>query len=381
MYRYQIQYSVTDADSRVAQPLVLGITFVEKATVTASLLFIGQAPSLDNAQSQAVLLNTSGSVPNSAFTTAVASTYQGRLAAATGAYVQQLVGSLNASADTVAAINTLRLGLFSTVAQTDLTVLNVSINQSITAAANVNSSSLVQNIVYNVTLQVVVLTADMLLSVFVDVLNSTYARRRLLSSSQLVFPLPVLSSLPQESTEQFADCPTLPTMPDLSLQMQPGTALDLTQQHMRSKSNLNSNSNSKLISNLNSDLDSSLQQPHLPESTQAATHQEDMNELSAQHTADAKLLELRRMLASGSSTAFPLASLLQFKTELMLAAISSTSRCDSGGLRDQFYQGGSVPDAMSQLCGAATGQSQALDQALQSAASSSNNSVPLLQVS
>ncbi len=199
--RYQIQYTVFDANSVAATPLTISITFVEVALVTGSFLFIGQANSMSSAQLQAQQLNTTEAAPNAAFTTAVASVFRSWLASATTSYVDQLTATLGTTAATVAATNTIELGLFSSVLTTDVTVLNVAIDENVTMALNVNSSEIMQNYAFNVTLQVVVLTADMLLSVFVDVLNSTYTRRRLLGSSALPWTQPDTHHEPSQAIQ------------------------------------------------------------------------------------------------------------------------------------------------------------------------------------
>ena len=273
-----------------AKPITISITFVEVATVTGSFLLIAQATSTGLAQQHVQQLNATGSVANSALTTAVATVYQTWLVSATSGYVEQLTSTLGASAATVAASNTLRLGLFSSVRLPDVTVLSAVIDQNVTAALNTNSSDAVQNYAYNVTLQVAILTADMLLSVFVDVLNSTGYRRRLLSRTDLM-----------------ADSP--PTVSASGLQ---------------------------------------LWSPH------------------------------RRLQQSTSSAAFPLASLLQFKMDLVLAAFMGTSGCSTDSVTDLFYQDQDPPVDLATLCG---GDYSAVDRSLDSALlAGANSSVPLLQV-
>ena len=146
------------------------------------MYFVGQASSADEAAQHAVRLSTQGTAPSYALTSSAASVYQSWLTKATFEYVQSMTAAIGSDASLDAAVNVLELGLFGSVLASDVTVLNATVASGITALLNVNSSS-TQNYAYNVTLQVAVLTADMLLSVFVDVLNATNSRRRLLHSS------------------------------------------------------------------------------------------------------------------------------------------------------------------------------------------------------
>ena len=390
--RYQLQYTVVDADGRGAQPLTLSVTFVEKAVVTASLLFMGHALSPGAAQSQIEMLNSSNTRFSKAFSNATASALQSWLASATATYVQQMTSSLGTNAGMVAAVNTLRLGLFSSVTQADVTVLDVGINETLSAAANFNSSSLVQKYVYNVTLQVVVLTADMLLSVFVDVLNSTYVRRRLLSSSQTTTAFPVQ---PVASAYSLVDTTsTNDQAQQISLDSATRSSLMLTaysdpwsegmhdgQRQMETmhdghKPMKNMHDRHRPMENMH-DGHRSMENMHDPAS--AAVGQSQLSaDLSQQQSGVASLLHLRSLLAASNSTAFPLASLLQFKTELVLSAFFRTSGCDADSLADLFYDGSAVPSAIDELCGASSSFSAlAWDRTLQAAA---NESIPLLQV-
>ena len=359
-----MQYSVSDANNVAAVPLTISVTFVEVALVTGSFLFIGQANSTGSAQLQAQQLNETGTVPNAALTTAVASVFQAWLASATSSYVGQLTATLGTTAATVAATNTLELGLFSSVLTADVAVLNATIDQDITAALDVNGSDIVQNYAYNITLQIAVLTADMLLSVFVDVLNSTYPSRRLLGSSPLLW---IQSDMHRESAETVVNSPQPETplrheasaqftqSPQLLLGMLIAHAQQLhVQKHL-----------------LQADLQTiTMQQP-------VGQDQLTKNSLGIQHPEEA--ISYRRNLQStSSSSAFPLASLLQFKMDLLLAAFSGTSGCSTDTLTNLFYESSDPPDALAQLCGGNGGtQDLSLNQALQAAA---NSSFPMLQV-
>ncbi len=191
-FRYLIEYGASDSSGVAAAPLTISITFVEVALVTGSFLFIGQADSTIEAQQHAAQLYTPGTAPNSAFTADIATVFQTWLASNVTTYVDQMTAALGASTAVIAAVNTLELGIFSTVLVPDVTVLNATIDQNVTSLLSINSSNPSQTYAYNVTLQV----ADMLLSVFVDVLNSTDSRRRLLSSSDLASAAVQNSMLP-----------------------------------------------------------------------------------------------------------------------------------------------------------------------------------------
>ena len=369
MCRYQIQYTVSDANNRAAAPLSISITFVEVAVVTGSLLFISQAPNATTAQQQAAQLFNPATPPNFALTTAVAAVFRTWLTSTTSAYVRQLTSTLGTSAATVAATNTLQLGLFSAVKTPDVTVLDAAIDQTTTLALNANSSSgSLQSYAYNVTLQVVVLTADMLLSVFVDVLNATYTRRRLLSSPDLLC-----------SMQPAEDC--------LSALSAPASTSKSSQQHMHSlfDQRLEASAAQQLglvrqrsVRNV-VETPATLQQ--LREGVLAPPNislQQYLLSLGSNHS--------RGLLASGGSTnssasssSFPLASLLMFKMQLVLAAFTGTSGCDRGTLVDLFYQNADPPDILARVCrDREAGVDVSLDEALRAAAA--NSSVPLMQV-
>ena len=375
--RYQLQYTVVDADGRGAQPITLSVTFVEKAVVTASLLFMGHAPSPGAAQTQIEMLNSSNTRFSKAFSNATASALQTWLASATAAYVQQMTNSLGTTADMVAAVNTLRLGLFSSVTQLDVTVLDVGINDTLSAAANFNSSSLVQKYVYNVTLQVVVLTADMLLSVFVDVLNSTYVRRRLLSISQLATAHPFQPGAPAYSLsdtaftdDQAQQINSKSSTTKSSLMLSANSVSGLKDMQYVHTPMQDMRYGRKLMENMHDGHRSNMDM-HVPAS--AALGQSQLSaSLSQQQSGVSRLLHLRSLLTASNSTAFPLAS------ELVLSALIRTSGCDTDTLADLFYDSSNVPDTIDELCGAASSFSAlAWDHTLQAAA---NEGIPLLQV-
>ena len=183
--RYQIQYDVSDSDGRAATSLILNITFVESAIITGSFFFIGQADSYSTAQNNAVALCNTSSVVNAAFTTTIASVFRSWLVGTTSAYVDQLTSGLGSDSSSTQATNAARLALFSDVTQPEVQVLNSTVDQNLTAQLTDNSAAGVQTYAYNVTLQVTVLTATLLSSVFVDVLNSTSSKRHLLFSPSL----------------------------------------------------------------------------------------------------------------------------------------------------------------------------------------------------
>ena len=181
--RYQIQYDVSDSEGRAATSLILNITFVESAIITGSFFFIGQADSDSTAQDNALALYNTSSVVSAAFTATVASVFQLWLIGTTSAYVDQLTSGLGLESYSTQATNVARLALFSDVTQPEVQVLNSTVDQNLTAQLVDNSAAGVQTYAYNVTLQVTVLTATLLSSVFVNVLNSTSSTRHLLSSS------------------------------------------------------------------------------------------------------------------------------------------------------------------------------------------------------
>ncbi len=364
--RYQIQYTVSDANNVAATSLTISITFVEVALVTGSFLFIGQANSTSSAQVQAQQLNTIGATPNAAFTTAVASVFQSWLTSATSSYVGQLTATLGTTAATVAATNTIELGLFSSVLTADVTVLNVALDQNATMALNVNSSEISQNYAFNVTLQVVVITADMLLSVFVDVLNSTYTRRRLLGSSAVSW------TQPDAHHETSQAMQTSPEVTSLLLDKPPLSFQQPHQSLVASKTDYTRQPETQMHSSRSSAVTSTMQQ----ERGQSMLAPEDK---PLEQPIAGVISHSRSLQSSGSSsTVFPLASLLQFKMDMLLAAFSGTSGCSTDSLTDLFYEDSEAPDTLAELCGDDGGsQDLSLNTALLGVADSS---VPLLQV-
>lgn len=370
-----------------ATPVTISITFVEVAVVTGGFLFIGQAPNTSAAQQLTLQLNTTGSAVNAALTTAVAAVFRTWLAGATSTYVSELTATLGLTAATIAASNTLQLGLFSSVQTQDVTVVNAVIEPNVTAALNANSSAdaAQQNYAFNVTLQVAVLTADMLLSVFVDVLNSTSTgptRRLLVSMSGLVADN-LWSTSEQKRTPEASVSIKVPGQGVL-----PSVAVDgqlLTQQlGLRM---LRPTSWADAATTL------ARHETHkAPDQAQRAQHAKGMGtpsdatsimrggDASSHPEAGAiQSLLFRHLLQSTASTAaFPLASLLFFKRNLVVAAFTSTSGCSTESIDELFYQGLGVPAALGTLCG---GGSSAADHSLDAALlARSNSTVPLLQV-
>ena len=373
--RYQITYTIVGADDVAATPLTLSITFAEVAVVTGSFLFIGQAPNANIAQQHALQLNTTGSAPNAALITAVASVFQTWLASAISTYVKELTATLGTTAATIAVSNTLQLGQFSSVTAQDVTIASAVIDPNVTAVLNTESSADAQNYAYNVTLQVAVLTADMLLSVFVDVLsNNTGSRRHLLDSR---------SGL---GTDQLWTA---------SQQKRPSDATIL---HQVTKQSAASRQN--LLPSLSPDGQLLIQQlglempEHVTPADASATHTALVRAQHTQHTLPVlpcmhhvfalhrakpvHSLLLRHLLqGTASAAAFPLASLLLFKMDLLLAAFTSTSGCSTDTIAELFYQGSGFPDAAEATCVDNNLADNSLDVALLSI---SNSSVPLLQV-
>ena len=408
--RYEIQYTVSDADYIAARPVTISITFAEVAVVTGSFLLIAQASSTDLAQQYAEQLNTTASASNSALTSAVATVYHTWLAAATSSYVGQLTSSLGASAATDAASNTLQLGQFSSVGVPDVTILGAAIDQNVTAALNTNSSDVTQNYAYNVTLQVAVLTSDMLLSVFVDVLNSTGSSRRLLSTPSLIdadmwtppqllhtqalsSPEPALDSLVSGQSHAVAHVQQLAHG---RLQYDADSTLD-SAGSTGTKSQADAWAGAaQIVSQDSSSVGVTAPcYSTIADAIIAAQQSQHAVPAVAQHTdthlkhkllAPAPRLPAapephpsRHLLQTNSSSAtFPLASLLQFKMDLVLAAFLGTSGCSTDSLTDLFYQDQDPPDDLPALCAAdSSAAGYSLNRALQAAA---NRTVPLLQV-
>ena len=354
---------MSDSSGVTATPLTLSITFVEVALVTGSFLFIGQADNATVAQLHASQLLSAGTAPNTALTTDIAAVYQAWLTSATTAYVEAMTSALGTSTEVVAAVNTLELGMFSSVLVSDVSVLNATVDQNVTAMLSVNSSAAVQTYAYNVTLQVTVLTADMLLSVFVDVVNNSSSRRRLLSSLDQMLMSSDHAAVSQQLPGKMA-------------------AVLLQHKHTLAGSRMGI-----------ARCDSAIRASFLADSNAEPAHPVTLNSRShaaASHAVEASvqsMLELQQMAvqtkahtrslqSTSASLVFPLSSLLAFKTDLVLAAFNGTSGCSTSSMTDLFYEDANTPSALDELCGT-DGGTLTMNEAL---LASVDDTVPLLQV-
>ena len=317
------------------------------------------------------------------FFEAVASVFQSWLTSATSSYVDQLTATLGTTAATVAATNTIELGLFSSVLTADVTVLDVAIDQNVTMALNVNSSEVSQNYAFNVTLQVAVLTADMLLSVFVDVLNSTDSRRRLLSSSDLASAAVQNSMLPLPKH--------MLARPDRAAVL-PGKMLAESSQSASTSKHLPfsmlpesipqggglAGNWAAIVQNIGveqTDGCPAVGCSHVaPLNSFPALFHSTLHQIMMLHATG----HLRSLQSTTSASEFPLASLLTFKVDLLLAAFGSTSGCSTASVTALFYDDEDTPESLDDLCGTDSG---AVDLSMnQALLASTNSSIPLLQV-
>ena len=315
-------------------PLAINITLVEVAFITAGFFFMGQADNVSQAQQHAAQLGTAGAASNAALTADLAAVLQNWLSNAVRSYVGQMKLAWDASAAVVAAVDVVQLSLFSTIVQADVAVLNASIDWNLTAALNLN---ITQNYAYNVTVQAAVLTSDLLLSVFVDVLSSSTSRRRLHSKAH---------HLPYDELLHSTNSP-------VSMQTKSVRAVATT---------------------------------HIPRDgatfSSVTTQQPSSNRTAAVPVlgtaGDGLSGETRSLLSTVPGSAFPLSSLLAFKTDFMLAAFADTSGCSIDSLTDLFFEDSQEPEELNTLCGSDTGSSHlSLNEAL---SVSAGDSVPLLQV-
>ncbi len=382
-FRYLIEYGASDSSGVAAAPLTISITFVEVALVTGSFLFIGQADSTIEAQQHAAQLYTPGTAPNSAFTADIATVFQTWLASNVTTYVDQMTAALGASTAVIAAVNTLELGIFSTVLVPDVTVLNATIDQNVTSLLSINSSNPSQTYAYNVTLQVAVLTADMLLSVFVDVLNSTDSRRRLLSSSDLASAAVQNSMLPLPKH--------MLARPDRAAVL-PGKMLAESSQSASTSKHLPFSMLPESIpqgGGLAGNWAAIVQNIGVEQTdgcpAVGCSHAAPLNSFPALfHSTLHQIMmlhatgHLRSLQSTTSASEFPLASLLTFKVDLLLAAFGSTSGCSTASVTALFYDDEDTPESLDDLCGTDSG---AVDLSMnQALLASTNSSIPLLQV-
>ena len=382
-FRYLIEYGASDSSGVAAAPLTISITFVEVALVTGSFLFIGQADSTIEAQQHAAQLYTPGTAPNSAFTADIATVFQTWLASNVTTYVDQMTAALGGSTAVIAAVNTLELGIFSTVLVPDVTVLNATIDQNVTSLLSINSSNPSQTYAYNVTLQVAVLTADMLLSVFVDVLNSTDSRRRLLSSSDLASAAVQNSMLPLPNH--------MLARPDRAAVL-PGKMLAESSQSASTSKHLPFSMLPESIpqgGGLAGNWAAIVQNIGVEQTdgcpAVGCSHAAPLNSFPALfHSTLHQIMmlhatgHLRSLQSTTSASEFPLASLLTFKVDLLLAAFGSTSGCSTASVTALFYDDEDTPESLDDLCGTDSG---AVDLSMnQALLASTNSSIPLLQV-
>lgn len=306
-------------------------------------------------------------------------------------------------------------------------MLNATIDQTVTAVLNTNSSDAMQNYAYNVTLQVAVLTADLLLSVFVDVLNSTVARRRMLSKPLLTAERSLLlleqqpphedtllpgllapgsaarqagpTSIAEEGhlcTDQLGQLQPQGCQEQLSpdspaeLKVQPypsflaGTQDISSSNCVQRQQDRSSGTKPCLLKAADSAASTGAQHaqhtPSMLKQLVGVSLTDPYHNKAQGQTAADDSASFRHLLQSTSSdTAFPLTSLLLFKMSLVLAAFTDTSGCSTYSLTDLFYQDEDPPDALDALC---AGANSAADHSLNMALlASSNSTVPLLQVS
>ena len=373
--RYLIEYSVSDIDGTAATPLTLSITFVEVALVTGSFLFIGQADNATEAQQYAEELYTLGTACNSVLVTDVAAVFQTWLTSATSAYVESMTAALGADSAATAAVNVLELGLFSSISASEVMVLNATIDQNITNALNVNTSDATQNYAYNVTLQVTVLTADMLLSVFVDVLNSTLSsKRRLLSSSDqtLTTVNPQIDSTSRVTTDMISRREQARQVPGIVL-----GDMFCNEHELDGGMALNTLTLEKLLCRADR-TQHVVHNHHNPAVRSYMVDESAQSGLQSQRMALQAKTHSRGLQTTSSGSAFPLTSLLTFKMNLVLAAFNGTSGCSPDSLVDLFYEGSEAPASLPDLCTTAGGtEDVGINQAL---LASANSTVPLLQV-
>ena len=281
---------------------------------------------MSQAQQHAAQLSTAGAASNAAVTADLAAVLQNWLSSAVRSYIGQMKLAFDASAGVVAAVDVVELGLFSTIVQADVAVLNASIDWDLTAALNVN---ITQNYAYNVTVQAAVLTSDLLLSVFVDVLSSSTSRRRLQSEARHLLYDKLLHS---------TDSPP-------SMQTKPAHAVATS---------------------------------YFPRDVAALSSVTAQQQSSNRTAWDGSHGKARSVLSIAPGPAFPLSSLLAFKTDLMLAAFAHTSGCSTDSLTDLFFDNSEQPEESSNLC---VGDSGSADLSLNEALSASAGaSLPLLQV-
>ena len=329
---------MSDSNQEAASSLIISITFLESAIITGSFLLIGQATSSSTAQENALALVNSSSADNAAFTGAAASVFQSWLTESTSAYVSQLVSGQDA--EEVLAIDLARLALFGGMAPPDVKVLSSDIDHNTSALLMNNSTASVQTVAYNVTLQVTVLTASLLSSVFVNVFNSTAiaaSKRHLLADTDAH----------KDNAQR-----SLVTAACLQQQVDASTA----RSHGFSSSSHSRSSRGSSSEPVGSSIGSN-------------TH----GSYSKNHGSCDAGVQGRHLQASSS---FPLVSLLLFKMGLTLAAFHGTSGCSTQSIGELFYGGVNLPEALPQLCSSSDGD-LSLNEALLDAA---NSSIPLYQV-
>ena len=254
--------------------------------MTGGFLFIAQADSVYSAQQHAAQLSTAGTAANTAITADLATVLRTWLTSATSTYVSQMTAHLGGDNHTVATVNTLKLGTFSTVVPADVKVLNASVDWTSTAAVNTNSSAATQKYALRVIVQVAVLTSNMLQSVYVDILpdfNETgkpSSKRRLQGTSD--------SNLVDSLLPSTKPPPMLQTKPD----------------HVPVSNGFSRDTGFLPFQRISQRLS---QQTGSMTPTLLGSAWKDLH------------AQVRTLLATSTGSSFPLASLLAFKRSLVLA--------------------------------------------------------------
>lgn len=415
VHRYLVQYGVADSSGRSAPSLTLDITFLESGTITGSFLLIGQADSNSSAQQDALALSNSSSLVNTAFTAALASAFQSWLTHTTSAFANQLVDARFMSAADVSAIDSARLALLGDVLQPDVKVLNSSIDQTATALLVSNSTAAVQNYAYNVTVQVTVLTASLLSSVFVSLLNDTtnlinggrllhahsaqeadmsglqYSMLAAWSQQHVNNLVPTVTQQAGPTAADFAPVTTVYNMANNYSSLAYSSNMSSVST-MYSSSRSRRGSNTRRMTGMYNDSSSSTSSQYLNSSqyvdssqcisssdkVTSRQHLQEIQHLSSSHHVSGADLHAqgRRLQAPQPNSPFPLASLLLFKTDLILAAFNGTSSCSTDSIGDLFYGGSDLPADVAQVCQSSAGDGSLNHALLQLA----NSSLPLFQV-
>lgn len=180
-FRYTLQYTVTDSEGNTATPMQLEVDLYELGTVTGTVLLIGRAADLTQAQLQAQLLQNSSSAGNAALRNVTA--------AALSTWLTSIVPSDSVAAAAASVFGMVDAFVYSAVYSSQVAVPNITLVSDLQAYAlnDTNSissaSSSSSGINYGLLVQLQINVSSTAYATAVSSSSTTGNRRRLSQSS------------------------------------------------------------------------------------------------------------------------------------------------------------------------------------------------------